>query len=155
MRDPASVHIVTRVLAIPVKHADKRLVGYLTRAEVDAILDVPDRTTWSGQCDYALLLAFYNSGARVSEITSLKRNQIHFGATAFLELHGKGRKEREVLLWPKAARSLKVWLDAKPAPPDSPAFPNARVSVPVAVTTPDYPVLGISAQTVQAKARSR
>jgi site-specific recombinase XerD len=126
LRDPASVHIVTRVLAIPVKRADKRLVGYLTRAEVDAILDVPDRTTWSGQRDYALLLTFYNSGARVSEITSLKRSQIRFGATSFLELHGKGRKEREVPLWPNTARSLKVWLDAKPAPPDSPAFPGAR-----------------------------
>ena len=52
LRDPASVHIVTRVLAIPLKRADKRLVGYLTRAEMDAILDVPDRKTWGGQRDY-------------------------------------------------------------------------------------------------------
>jgi site-specific recombinase XerD len=94
LRDPASVHIVTRVLAIPLKRADKRLVGYLTRAEMDAILCVPDRKTWGGQRDYTLLLTFYNSGARVSEITSLKRSQIRLGATSFLQMVRGGRKER-------------------------------------------------------------
>jgi integrase/recombinase XerD len=126
LRDPASIAIVTRVLAIPLKRADKRLVGYLTRAEMDAILDVPDRKTWSGQRDYTLLLTFYNSGARVSELTTLKRNQIQLGATSFLALHGKGRKDRSVPLWTKTARTLKLWLDASPASPDSPAFPSAR-----------------------------
>src|ERR1039457_4391816 len=81
LRDPASIQFVTRVLAIPLKRADKRLVGYLTRPEMDAILGVPDRKTWGGQRDYTLLLTFYNSGARVSELTALKRSQIRLGAT--------------------------------------------------------------------------
>lgn len=126
LRDPASVATVTRVLAIPFKRADKRLVGYLTRVEMDAILGIPNRKTWSGHRNYALLLTFYNSGARVSELTSLKRNQIQLGASSFLELHGKGRKDRSVPLWTKTARTLKLWLDALPASPDTPAFPNAR-----------------------------
>lgn len=126
LRDPAGIQFVTRVLAIPFKRADKRLVGYLTRPEMDAILGVPDRKTWGGQRDYTLLLTFYNSGARVSELTSLKRSQIRLGATSFLHLQGKGRKEREVPLWPTTARSLKLWLEATPAQPDSPAFPSAR-----------------------------
>ena len=126
LRDPASINVATRVLAIPVKRADKRLVGYLTRQEMDAILDVPDRKTWGGQRDYTLLLTFYNSGARVTEITSMARKQIQLGATSFLELHGKGRKDRSVPLWPKTARPLKIWLETSQAPPDSPAFPNAR-----------------------------
>lgn len=126
LRDPASIQVVTRVLAIPLKRADKRLVGYLSRTEMDAILGVPNRKTWGGQRNYTLLLTFYNSGARVSEITSLKRSQIRLGATSFLHLHGKGRKEREVPLWPTTARTLKLWLEATPAPPDSPAFPSAR-----------------------------
>jgi integrase/recombinase XerD len=126
LRDPASINLVTRVLAIPLKRADKRLVGYMTRAEMDAILGVPDRKTWGGQRDYTLLLTFYNSGARVSEITSLKRSQVRLGATSFLQLHGKGRKEREVPLWPKTARTLKLWLNASTVSPDSPVFPSAR-----------------------------
>ena len=126
LRDPASVAIVTRVLAIPFKRADKRLVGYLTRVEMDAILDIPDRKTWSGRRNYALLLTFYNSGARVSELTSLKRSQVRLGATSFLELQGKGRKDRAVPLWPKTARTLKLWLETSAPLPDSPAFPSAR-----------------------------
>jgi site-specific recombinase XerD len=126
LRDPASVDLAARVLAIPVKRADRRLVGYLTRPEIDAVLAAPDRRRWTGQRDYALLLTMYNSGARVSEVASLQRRHIQVGATSFLELHGKGRKERKVPVWPRTARTLKTWLDSCDASPESAAFPNAR-----------------------------
>jgi site-specific recombinase XerD len=126
LRDPASVHLATRVLAIPVKRADRRLVGYLTRPEIDAVLAAPDRTQWSGRRDYALLLTMYNSGARVSEVASLQRRHIQIGSTSFLALHGKGRKERKVPIWPRTARTLKAWLNSSDASPESAAFPNAR-----------------------------
>ena len=99
LRDPACVGLVTRVLAIPRKRTDKRLVGYLTREEMNAILAAPDQATWIGRRDHALLLTTYNSGARLSEIIGLKRAQIRFDATTYLQLHGKGRKERVVPLW--------------------------------------------------------
>lgn len=126
LRDPNSIGIATRVLAIPVKREDKRLVGYLTREEIDAILAVPDRTQWSGRRDRALLLTMYNSGARVSEMTSLQRNQVHFGASTFLQLHGKGRKERTVPLWPHTSRILQAWFHELDGKCGSVAFPNAR-----------------------------
>lgn len=126
LRDPDSVGIATRVLAIPVKREDKKLVGYLTREEIDAILAVPDRTQWSGRRDHALLLTMYNSGARVSEMTSLQRNQVHFGASTFLQLHGKGRKERTVPLWPHTSRVLQAWFHELDGKCGSVAFPNAR-----------------------------
>jgi site-specific recombinase XerD len=109
LRDPASLNIVTSVLAIPVKRTEKRLVGYLTRPEMDAMLAAPDQTGWLGRRDHALLLTMYNSGARASEITSLRREQVHFDTTTYLQLHGKGRKERTVPLWPKTARVLQQW----------------------------------------------
>ena len=55
LRDPASLAITTRVLAIPAKRFDRPVLGYLTRHEVAAILAAPDRNTWSGQRDAALL----------------------------------------------------------------------------------------------------
>src|SRR5437899_2347200 len=67
LRDPASVVIATRVLAIPVKRTDKRLVGFLSRPEMDAVLAAPDRSQWLGRRNHALLLTLYNTGARVSE----------------------------------------------------------------------------------------
>jgi site-specific recombinase XerD len=121
---PEAIGQVTRILAIPVKRIDRRLVGYLTRPEVEAILAAPDRTQRTGRRDHALLVTLYNSGARVSEIVALRRGDVEFGATTVLHLRGKGRKERAVPLWPKTSRALRAWfMEIDPA---GPAFPNAR-----------------------------
>jgi integrase/recombinase XerD len=126
LRDPDSIGIATRVLAIPTKREDKKLIAYLTRTEMQALLATPDASKWAGRRDYALLLTLYNSGARVSEIISLKREQVCFGASTFLQLTGKGRKERTVPLWADTAQVLKAWFEelGKEAWPI--AFPNAR-----------------------------
>jgi len=126
LRDPASVGIVARVLSIPVKRTDKRLVGYLTREEMDAVLAAPDQSQWLGKRNNALLLTMYNSGARLSEITSLRRNQVVFGPTTYLQLKGKGRKEREVPLWPKTSRILQQWFRNLEGIHTDVAFPTTR-----------------------------
>jgi len=84
IRDPASVGVATRVLAIPVKRTDKRLLGYLTRKEMDALLNAHELSQWAGRRDHALLLTLYNTGARVSEITGLQRSQVQFGTKSFV-----------------------------------------------------------------------
>ena len=93
--EPDCVGQATRVLTIPNKRAERVVIQALTRTEMEALLAVPDRRCWQGRRDYALLLTLYNSGARVSELVSLARAQVHFGATTFLHLTGKGRKERD------------------------------------------------------------
>jgi integrase/recombinase XerD len=69
-----------------------------------------------------LLLTMYNSGARVSEVASLQRRHIQIGSTSSLELHGKGRKERRVPIWPRTARTLKAWLDTGDPSPERQLF---------------------------------
>lgn len=71
------------------KRTVRRLVHSLTRDEMDAILAVCDRTTWHGRRDHALLMTLYNSGARVSEITALRRNHIRFGSATLVQFLGK------------------------------------------------------------------
>ena len=110
-----------------IKRVDKRLVGYLTRPEIEALLAAPDRTQWIGR-GQALLLTFYNSGARLSELTTLRQNQVNFGASAFLNLMGKGRKQRTVPLWPKTARVLQSWFRELEKLRTDWAFPNMRGS---------------------------
>ncbi len=51
-----------------------------------------------GQRDHALLLTMYNSGARVSELIGLERGQVCFSTQSYLQLTGKGRKERTIPL---------------------------------------------------------
>ncbi|NOT54376.1 MAG: tyrosine-type recombinase/integrase [Deltaproteobacteria bacterium] len=128
LHDPASVGIATRVLAIPVKRSDKRLVGYLTRLEMDALLAVHDLRQWTGRRNHALLLTLYNTGARVSEMTTLQRTHVTFGLKSFVQFTGKGRKERAVPLWPTTSRTLQAWFKELAADPrhGPMAFPNAR-----------------------------
>jgi integrase/recombinase XerD len=125
MREPSSLALASRVLAIPVKRCERPLVGYLTRPEVDALLTSSDRTTWAGRRDHALLLTLYNTGVRVSEIARLQRTQVQLGPSACIHLLGKGRKQRSVPLWPKTAQVLRAWFrplsDAQGL-----AFPSAR-----------------------------
>jgi integrase/recombinase XerD len=126
LRDPESIAIATRVLAIPLKREDTKLVGYLTREEMEALLAASNRSHWVGRRDHALLLTMYNSGARVSELTALRREQVCFGVTTFLHLHGKGRKERTVPLWPHTSQVLQGWLRELGLFGHPMVFPNAR-----------------------------
>jgi site-specific recombinase XerD len=91
------------LLAIPIKREDKKLVGSLTRPEIDALIEAPDRSQWIGRRDHALLLTMYNSGARVSEMTMLKREQVSFGTTTFLEFTAKAARNGPSLCGPKHA----------------------------------------------------
>lgn len=91
VRDPASLAIAQRVLAIASKRFDRPLLGFLSRDEVQALLDAPDRTTWSGQRDAALFAVLYNTGARVSEIIRLHVADVLIDRAHAVHLHGKGK----------------------------------------------------------------
>jgi site-specific recombinase XerD len=127
LRCPASLGIVTRVLAIPSKKTEKRLVGYVTREEMDAILAAPDQAKWIGRRDHTFLLTMYNSGARLSEMTALRQGNLKFEVGhGYLQIHGKGRKERTVPLWPGTVRILKRWLQEQRETADHVLFPSVR-----------------------------
>ena len=123
---PELVGMATRILAIPVKRTDHRLIHSLSRAEIDALLTAPDRSHWRGRRDAALLLTLYNTGARVSEITALHREHFELGASAVVHLAGKGRKHRDIPLWPRTAQVLKAWFREQSNAETPLAFPSAR-----------------------------
>lgn len=124
VRDPASLPITARVLAIPAKRFDRPVLGYLTREQVAAILAAPDRDTWSGQRDAALFATAYNTGARVSELTGLQIRDVLLDRQTAVHLHGKGRKQRAIPLWTHTAAELRVWLAKISPEPNAPVFPN-------------------------------
>jgi integrase/recombinase XerD len=108
--EPTALPVIQRVLAIPMKRFDKPLVGFLSRDEIQAILDAPDATTWCGNRDRAMFMAFYNTGGRVSEITGLKVGDVVLNGCAAVRLHGKGRKDRSVPLWKTTVAEINRWL---------------------------------------------
>lgn len=106
--DPEHVELCQRLLAIPFKRADTRIVEYLEADEVRVILDGPDLTHPEGRRDHALLLTMFNTGARVQEIVDLRPRDLQLVRPLQVILHGKGRKERVCPLWPKTADALRT-----------------------------------------------
>lgn len=125
-QEPAKVALIQRVLAMPGKRYDRRLVGFLVPEEVDAILAAPDRSTWVGRRDYVLLLLAVQTGLRVSELTALRPDDIRLGPGAHVQCMGKGRKERCVPLRKEAVSALRVWMAEIAQRPWEYLFPNVR-----------------------------
>ena len=92
-RQPAALEHIRRVLAIPFKKTDQRLVPYLLRQELQAVLDAPDPATRDGVRDRAMLHLAVCAGLRVSELTGLKLDDIDLSSMSIRVL-GKGRRER-------------------------------------------------------------
>ncbi len=154
LRHPEHAALIQRVLAIPAKRTDRPLVSFLTHDEVDAVLSAPNRNTWAGRRDHALLLVAVQTGLRVTELTSLTCADVDLGTGAHLRCHGKGRKERITPLTPQACGVLRVWLAERRGAPCDPLFPSRRrgplsrdgvallVAKHAAAATPRCPSLG-------------
>jgi integrase/recombinase XerD len=106
MRSPVHVAWCAEIRAMPFKKTAKTVIGYLEKAEMDALLAQPDRRTFLGDRDHALLLFLYNSGARADEAARLTIDNLQLGAQPSVRLHGKGNKFRTCPLWPITATSL-------------------------------------------------
>jgi site-specific recombinase XerD len=126
-KHPEHAAVIERVLALPAKRFERALITYLTKDEIDALLAAPDRGTWAGRRDHALLLTGIQTGLRVSELTGLRRRDIHNdGSVAYLYCVGKNRKERTVPLIPRTIKTLAIWLKERQGMPEDPLFPSTR-----------------------------
>lgn len=126
-RVPSALEQIGRVLAIPVKRHDQKLIRHLTMEEVRAILNAPDVTTRSGVRDRAMMHICFAGGLRVSELVGILTANLslqHGGAS--VTVRGKGRKERCLPLWKETARDLRAWLSVRSDVPVPELFVNAR-----------------------------
>jgi len=124
LRHPEHAATIQQVLAIPTKRCQHNLVSWLTEPEVDALLAGPDRTTWTGRRDHAMLVLTAQTGLRISELTGLTISDVALGAGANVHCVGKGRKERATPLTKLTVRVLRVWLTECGGAPDDPLFPT-------------------------------
>jgi site-specific recombinase XerD len=126
LQEPASGAMAQRVLAIQGKRCVKKPVGYLPRAEMNALLDAPDQTTWSGRRDRTWLLLTLETGVRVSELIGLRWQDVVMGTGAHVTCTGKGRKTRCIPLRKEAKAAMRAWQREQDGQPEGPVFPNAR-----------------------------
>ena len=88
----------------------RKLPTIITESEVMKLLDSPDVKTNKGMRDKCILELLYSSGLRISELLSIKINQIS-KEKKFLKIKGKGNKERLVPIGSSAMNLLIVYLD--------------------------------------------
>ena len=88
-RVPSAVEQIRRILAIPAKKVDSRLVRHLSAEEMQAILDAPDPTTRDGIRDRAMLHLCFAGGLRVSELVGLRIEDMMLQPQTSVLIHGK------------------------------------------------------------------
>ncbi len=124
LRHPEHALLIQRVLAIPPKRFDKRIVTFLSPLEVDALIAAPDQTRWEGRRDRALMLLAIQTGLRVSELTGLNCGDLTLGVGANVCCQGKGRRQRAVPLTPQAEAVLRAWSTERGGLRADPLFPT-------------------------------
>jgi integrase/recombinase XerD len=124
MSDPTWLLHCQRILAMPNKRYVRRAVTFLDANEIAALLAAPDRTTWAGRRDHALLLLAIQTGLRASELVGLQCGDVVLGSGAHIRCMGKGRKERATPLRRETAKLLAAWIGDKDR--TSPLFPSIR-----------------------------
>ncbi len=122
LRHPEHAAVIQRVLAIPPQRADRAMISYLTEPEIAALLAAPDRASWTGRRDHALLALAVQTGLRATELLTLACRDVHLGSPAHVNAHGKGRKERITPLTKATAAVLRVWLAERAGQPTDPLF---------------------------------
>jgi len=126
LEEPAHALHCQRILAVPNKRYARRPIEFLSREEIDALLAVPNRSTWVGRRDRTLLLVAVQTGLRVSELIGLSCQDVVLGTGAHVRCLGKGRKQRCTPLRQETAKMVDAWLRERHGQPEDPVFPSIR-----------------------------
>jgi integrase/recombinase XerD len=122
LRHPEHAAVIQRVLAIPRKRFDRRLVTFLIEPELHALLHAPDRTTRMGRRDHTFLTLAAQTGLRASELIGLRISDVHLSTGAHVSCMGKGRKQRITPITSGMVALLRVWLTERAGQPAEPLF---------------------------------
>lgn len=89
---------------------DKRLPGYLDRAQIDLLFQQAETRAWSGRFtdvrNLAILEVFYSTGMRLSELAGIDMRDLDL-VSQQVKVRGKGRKERIIPLGDHAVLALR------------------------------------------------
>ena len=126
LRHPEHLATIGRVMAIPFKRHQHNGVCYLDLDEIKALLAAPDRSTWRGRRDHALLLMAIQTGVRVTELVTLRVRDVSLSTGAHARVSGKGRKQRAITLTRETVAVLRAWLNERQGQPEDPLFPTRQ-----------------------------
>ncbi|MFC1848580.1 tyrosine-type recombinase/integrase [candidate division CSSED10-310 bacterium] len=125
-RIPSAMAQTRQINAIPTKKTDDCLIDYLTREELQALLDAPDPQSRTGRRDRAMLHLAFAAGLRVSELVKARIDQFNLNSDPTIHVIGKGRRERVLPLWKETTKTVRDWVKVRGDNSTPEMFLNAR-----------------------------
>ena len=99
--------------AVPTPKLEHRLPSFLDEQQMARLLETPSTKKWQGLRDRAMLEALYSTGARVSELVGLNREDLD-EISGTVVLRGKGKKERLCPIGETALKTVRSYLAKRP-----------------------------------------
>lgn len=110
LREPCYSALCNQVVSIPTSKYKRPQIHFLLKAELDALLNVQDLRTWVGRRDHVMILLVVETGLRVSELVSLRWQDISLrGTSGYIQCIGKGRKTRTTPLSLQTTKLMRHW----------------------------------------------
>ena len=110
VEDPAGIYSFQKVISIPIKKSEKKVIEHLSPEVIKLILEQPDKNSVKGRRDLTLMSILYDTGARVQELIDIKIDDIRLDSPSVLSLTGKGNKVRRVPLMKNTAALIQKYL---------------------------------------------
>ena len=110
---PELIHVAERISKIAFKKAAKKIITPLTEDEINLFFNGINIDNNNGIRDLMIFRLMYNTGARVSEIINIKISDFSLDSGGILKLHGKGNKDRVVVLFEETRDLIKKYLDLR------------------------------------------
>ncbi|SDF83214.1 Site-specific recombinase XerD [Mucilaginibacter pineti] len=126
LHEPAHMHHCQKILSMPNKRFIKRNVEFLSVQQMQALLKAPDRSTWIGRRDHAILVLTLQTGLRASELVSIQCRDLVLDVGAYVRCEGKGRKQRTTPLRHETIAVMKSWIRERRGNDQDPLFPTIR-----------------------------
>jgi len=111
--EPSGLYQFQKIISIPVKKTEKKVVENLTPDSVKLLLEQPDKYTVKGRRDVTLMSVLYDTGARVQELIDIKACDVVLDEHPVITLSGKGNKSRRVPIMKNTALLLRSYIREK------------------------------------------
>lgn len=118
LENPEYLEWYRSICSIPFQKSQQSLVTYLEKSEIDALLNMPNRNSYQGRRDYAILLFLYNTGARADEVAQLTIFGLNLATPSTKNfssviVKGKGNKSRCCPLWQQTVKELELLIHGR------------------------------------------
>jgi integrase/recombinase XerD len=106
---PEKKELAERILHIPQKRTQKRIIGFLHPEEIHKVFQAVELKKNQGFRDYTLLHLLYDSGARATEIATLNLDSFHY-QNRMLVILGKANRYRQIEIGRKTTELIELYI---------------------------------------------